>query len=958
MATAASPDGKYVVLDLQGTLWLLPIEGGKAQSITDKTLDARQPAWSPDGNYICFQAYINNNWHIYTVKKDGSELKALTKGLYDHREPHWSSDGKSIVFSSDMSGNYDIWSVLLESNQLTQITDDLTNEYGPAYAHHSDDIVYVSTDMDEYYLKIFSTQKGTHSQIYSSESKIFAPTWTLMDSNIVFNELNGLNSSLNLISLKDMAKKVLSDDTEDIFPFRVSSVSGQDIIYSASGKIWRKNLLTNEKKSIAFKAPITLHRSDYEKKKRTLNPSGPQELKGIHCPKISPDGNKVSFIAFADVWIKDITSTQSRRVTDDSFIQLMPVWTRDGQQLIYASDQGGETALWKYDLSKDLSTKIDGIAAMPSGLEVSPDNKKIAITMAFGPRSGHIQLMDIQTGEIEKVGRPLPYSISSPSWTIDGSKIVVTILSPYSSLYREGINRIVIVDVKTGTVVSQQQPEHQSFGARSNDGPVLSPNGSKMAYISQGLLWVANINKEAQPAGEPVKMTEELADVPSWSGDGSSLLYMSYDKLKMIDINTKKTNPIDIDLTYSATIDTSITSVHAGWIITMVNGRILENQDILIKAGKIIGIEDHQEDRKASKLIDASKDYIMPGLVDIHAHQGSDLGEVLGRKWLSWGVTSTRDPATYPYDALNRKEAQLAGSLLHPRIFFTGSPIDGNRVYYNGTYAEQSLEQVKRELQRAKALDYDLIKTYVRLSDSIQQYVVDYAHSLGIPVTSHEVYPAAAYNTDGVEHIMGTSRRGYTPKMSETFRSYSDVSDIIVSAGMSFTPTISIYGGYEYLLSKNPEFIQDERLQNHETPWIISFMKDILKKSAEHQKDWQEKFRRQSGLIMDIYEKGGLIVAGTDSPIIPYGFGLFIELMCYQEAGMPPIDVLRSATINSSKVLQVDDQLGTIEIGKLADMLILKKNPLENISNLRSLKSVILNGQKHDVKSMLIAPIK
>ena len=94
-----------------------------------------------------------------------------------------------------------------------------------------------------------------------------------------------------------------------------------------------------------------------------------------------------------------------------------------------------------------------------------------------------------------------------------------------------------------------------------------------------------------------------------------------------------------------------------------------------------MGIEDHDPNRKADVIVDAKDKFIMPGLIDIHAHQGSDLGESLGRKWLAWGVTTNRDPATNPYDAVNRREGQQAGSLIGPRIFFTGSPLDGNRVY-------------------------------------------------------------------------------------------------------------------------------------------------------------------------------------------------------------------------------------------------------------------------------------
>ena len=118
-----------------------------------------------------------------------------------------------------------------------------------------------------------------------------------------------------------------------------------------------------------------------------------------------------------------------------------------------------------------------------------------------------------------------------------------------------------------------------------------------------------------------------------------------------------------------------------------------------------------------------------------------------------------------------------------------------------------SIEQINRELTRSQDLNFDLIKTYVRLPDSLQREVIGFAHENGLPVTSHELYPAALMGIDGVEHILGTSRRGYTPKMSLTYKSYEDVAEIITSAGMTFTPTIGIYSGYNYMLHKHPQLL-------------------------------------------------------------------------------------------------------------------------------------------------------
>ncbi|PYR38122.1 MAG: amidohydrolase, partial [Acidobacteria bacterium] len=107
VAAALSPDGRTIAIDLLGTLWMLPADGGAATPITDIFLDARQPSWSPDGRRLAFQAYRDSTWQIWTAAPDGKELKPATSSPYDDREPAWSPDGSRIAFSSDRSGSYD-----------------------------------------------------------------------------------------------------------------------------------------------------------------------------------------------------------------------------------------------------------------------------------------------------------------------------------------------------------------------------------------------------------------------------------------------------------------------------------------------------------------------------------------------------------------------------------------------------------------------------------------------------------------------------------------------------------------------------------------------------------------------------------------------------------------------------------------------------------------------------------
>ena len=148
-----------------------------------------------------------------------------------------------------------------------------------------------------------------------------------------------------------------------------------------------------------------------------------------------------------------------------------------------------------------------------------------------------------------------------------------------------------------------------------------------------------------------------------------------------------------------------------------------------------------------------------------------------GRTFLAYGVTTVRSPGGFPYEAVEDREAADAGIRVSPRIFDTGHLMEWGRVYYKMGVAISSNLQLDMELERARILGFDMLKSYVRMPDIQQRHIVDFAHSIGVPASSHEIYPAAFDGIDSVEHVGGTSRRGYSPK-NTLDHTYSDVAQI------------------------------------------------------------------------------------------------------------------------------------------------------------------------------------
>jgi imidazolonepropionase-like amidohydrolase len=339
----------------------------------------------------------------------------------------------------------------------------------------------------------------------------------------------------------------------------------------------------------------------------------------------------------------------------------------------------------------------------------------------------------------------------------------------------------------------------------------------------------------------------------------------------------------------------------------------------------------------------------------MHTHLSQDYGEALGRIWLAYGITSVRNPAADGYEALEQKEAIGAGIRRGPRVFSTGGPFDGSRIYYAGGVPLASGGQLPHELQKTTELDYDLVKTYVRLDDRLQKQVIDFAHAHGLPVTSHEIYPAVASGADGVEHIRGTSRRGYSPKVTALFHTYQDVADLLIASKMTITPTIGITGGaFTLELARDPSRIDDVRFRTLFPATVVREMERQAKSVAPSDFAAQDQMLKPMGdLVRRIVRGGGIVIAGTDSPIFPYALAYHTELEIFQRGGLTPFEVLQTATIRAAEALGEGANLGSIEAGKLADLVVVTDDPLADVKNARKVKAVIRDGRVYPLEELL-----
>ncbi len=948
MSVGVSPDGKTLAIDMQGSIWTLPVTGGAAKRITDLYNDARQPTWSPDGKWITFFGYRDGGYDVWAIAPDGSHQHKLTWGPFDDREPTWSHDGTRVAFSSDrgdpLGSDYNIWTLDVHSGELKQLTKDPADDYMPAWSPDDKEIAFASARQNGQSVWAVTVATGAERRVSTAAGRVDAPSWG-PDGQIIYHVTSGTGRGVAPgpeSSHYEIAGKNITGD-ENVFAFRASFSPGA-FYYVSDGKIRKRSAAGGDAQVVPFTATMTVTRAStmYTRKKRDFTSTVPRQVLGLVKPALSPDGKAIAFAAIGDIYVMPVGG-KPVNLTKDAAFDTDPAWSPDGAQLAYSSDKNSEhLQLWVRDMKSGQSRQMTHLTTQPQGAAWSPDGKRIAFFNVDGMwRVAEMSVVDVATGEVTKIHDSLAQP-GAPTWSPDGKHVALAEVAPLTKRFREGTNQIL-------TIAVPPNPSNQDkwyaptpllgIDSRGGGGPSWSPDGTKMAAIYEGVLAVWPVSTAGAPLGPPRHVTSESAHSPSWAGDSRHILYQSLDKLRILDIETGEARTVPVDLKYTPAIPTGRIVVHAGKLLDMTSPTERSNVDIVIEGNKILSVGAHSDANAAggAHVIDASNLTVMPGLTEFHSHLQPDFGESEGRAFLAFGITTVRSPGNTPYEPVEEREANEAGVRPGPRVYGTGYLMEWQRVYYKMGVAISSVSQFEMELQRAKVLQYDLLKSYVRLPDLQQKRMVEFAHGIGIPVATHEIYPASFVGVDNTDHNSATSRRGYSPKMATLQRAYDDVIQLFGKSQRMLTPTL--FGSVSRLFQADPDLKNDPRFRLY-PKWMqaqVATMANGPSVAAGNGK-----------MVVDVMRAGGLILAGTDTP---NAINLHGEIAAYVTAGMTPFEALKTATVNPAKALNVDT--GTIEAGKLADIIMLEGDPLEDIANTRRVKRVIANGRVYEMSQLL-----
>ncbi|MFD9962331.1 amidohydrolase family protein [Amycolatopsis sp. NPDC058986] len=946
LAVTVSPRDGTLVFDLQGQLFSVPREGGTATPVGDDLLDPFWPVFSPDGKEIALQSYADGMFHITVITPDGRTSRQLTYGEHDDLQPAWSPDGTKIAFSSDRAGAADIWTVDVRTGETRQITKSTTQKSQPTWAPDGKSIAYVQGTGIE---SIDLATGAVRAVVPPGRSFLGAPSWSPDGRTLAFLR-TGKEGRTLMVSESGTVRQV--GTYTDVFPFPARWLSAHELIYGANGKIAVSDTATGAGRAVPFSATFTVSRDEYARKTHDFDTRHPRPVRGIAGPALSPDGRSVAFKALNDLWLLPIDG-KPQRLTHDQFSEWDPVWSPDGGRIAYASDKAGTEDLYVLDVAGGGEKRVTSLPGAEVSPAWSPDGKKLA----FEDQDGLLSTVDLASGAVTKVLGPLN-TPGRPSWSPDGRFLTLTVSAGQR-------NQILLVDVAAGTTRTIEPSPYGSVSTRGDDGPLWSPDGHWLAFSQDSTIHLLPVDATGTPTGPARRITDEASDAPSWSGDSKTVLYLHNGTLRLTTVDGESTRDIPLDLTFTQDKPDSRLVIHAG---RLWDGRHREPRtdvDIIVVGNRIRRIEPHREDRQRAgwQFIDASEQTVTPGLVDMHNHQemrSRFFGDRQGRLLLSYGITTTRSTGDPVYRALEDREALTSGDRIGPRFFMTGEMLEGSRVSWEFARPVRDERQLALEMSRVRALGYDLVKTYQRFRNDWQTEVTEQAHEIGIPTTSHYLYPAIAHGVDMKEHLAGPSRWGFGFSHEGSLGgAYDDVIQLAAQGKMPFSTTLFSSSS---LLADDPAMVTDPRLSALYTRSQQEILHAKLlcaqgKGPCGFLDADAARTRKEVDLIKRLLAAGGTVLTGTDAPLDTTAVSLHLNVRAMAKYGVDPFQVLQSATLLSARQLGVERDLGSVEEGKLADLVFTDGDASHDVNRLIDVRMVVKNGKPYTIDD-LTAPFR
>jgi len=980
-----SPDGKTIayVSDRGGAdnVWIARPDGSEPKQLSkDPHSLFASPAWTPDGEYVIASRQTQlplGAFELWMYHVKGGAGVQITKAAAkpDARPDEWwnalgavaSPDGRYLYYT-----HRDKW----------------FNPYNVTYPLSQ----VVRRDR----------VTGDEDTITEAVGSAIRPLLSPDGAQLVYGTRHEAQTGLRLRDLGTGEERWLRypvehDDqesryTRDFLPGYAFTPDGKEVVVAYGGKIHRVSVATGDARDVPFTAQVS----------RDLGPAlsfparveeGPVRARLIQAPAQSPDGKRLAFSALTHLYVMDIPLGKPARLTSMEAREFQPVWSPDGEWLAYVSwsDQGGH--IWKVRADgKEEPQRLTRLPAYYRDPVWSRDGSRIVALRAprrehlvrsedFGPSPGlDLVWIPAEGGETSLI---VPArGAGQPHFGPQSDRVYVYTPGGLVSLRFDGTDRRTLLKV-VGKVVF---PAPEMKDGTPADDVRISPDGAwALASKTNQVYLVAVPRMGGEPptvnlssASVPLKKVSDVgADYLAWADGGATLTWavgstffrqplatVTFEEKKPDGQETKDSaegghkgsgqgkpaekaekkplyQEIPVALEQPRHHPTGTIVLRGAQVVTMRGTEVIPDADIVVTNNRVaaVGRRESAALPAGATIVDVSGGTIVPGFVDTHPHWLEIRRGVLDmQNWsflanLAYGVTTGRDPQTGTNDMFAYQDLVDMGEMIGPRAFSTGPGVFTDTDF-------QSLDEVKSVVARYKKhYRTQSLKSYMIGNRKQRQWMVEACRELEVMPTTEGGIDAKLDLTHVIDGFSGNEHSLPLVPL------YKDVVELMARAGIFYTPTLLVsYGGpwaenYWY-----------ETTEVHDDPKVRRFIPHNILDERTKRRPWfrydEHIFPKLAAADAGLIRAGGRVCIGSHGQL--QGIGYHWEMWSLATGGMSNLEVLRSATLRGAEALGYAQDLGSIEVGKLADLVVLAADPLQDIRNTNTVRYVMKDGELFD----------
>jgi len=954
MQPTFSPNGQYIAFtsDQGGgdNVWVMDSDGNNQRAITNETFRLlNSPAWSPDGDYIVARKHFTSGrslgaGEVWMYHKTGGSGVKLTKRPNDQKdlgEPSFSPDGKYIYFSQDatpgktfhyskdsVKGIYKIKRLDRKTGEIETVISKMGGAIRPTPSPDGNKLAYVSRDDFQSSLYIYDLNNGTHTKIFSELDRDMQETWAI----------------------------------HGVYPTIDWTPDNKSIVFWANGKINKLDVASRKSEVLPFSIEVT------KKVQQALRFKQPIEqdtfdVKMLRNVQVSPNGKQVIYEALGKLWIKELPNGKAKRLTNEkSAFELNPQWSRDGKKIVYAT----------WNDSEQGSIRVVS-ARTGKGKKITTEPGKY-IEPTFSPNGDTIVFRKSSDSRI--LDRKWSLNPGLYQVPVKGGDVKIITKSGFMPQFGADNDRVFFMDhgekMSFSSIGLNGYKQKQHYSSKLATEFKVSPNGKYVSFAERFKVYVTPFTDTVEPLdiapsakNLPVKeLSKRAGENISWTTDSAALYWSlgpelyshTVDGMFELSKTSEQSTVIptadgtNIGFTKDIDVPRGTIAFVGGQVITMDGDNVIKDGVVIVKQNKIVAVGTRADTTipTDAEVINITGKTIMPGLIDVHAHgsQGSD--EIIPQQnWvnyasLSFGVTTIHDPSNDTTEIFAASELQKSHKIVAPRLFSTGTILYGAEGAGYTSHVD-SLDDAKFHLERLKKAGAFSVKSYNQPRRNQRQQIIQAGRELEMMVVpeggsllQHNLSMIVDGHT-GIEHSIPPAKI------------YDDIKQLWSQTDVGYTPTLVVaYGGIwgeNYWYDKTDVWT-NIKLNNFVPADVFKPRAMRRPKAPDHHYNHINNAKVAKEL-RDVGVKANIGAHGQRE-----GLGAHWEIWMFEQGGMTPLEALRTATIDPAHYIGLDHALGSITPGKLADLIVIDGNPLENIRDTDNVSHTMINGRLYDANTM------